>query len=318
MAQYKVGLIGCGKIGQKRAASLPNSCKLSKVWDIDIDLAESYNVTVDANMEDCDIVIVSTYNAELAPYTLGAVRNGKHVLVEKPAGINAQQLQTIKDAAAISGSRVRVGFNHRYHPAIKEAKHKLDGSVIGKLMHIRGRYGHGGRLGYEKEWRADPLKSGGGQLMDQGVHLIDLCSWFMGPFTSVGGKAVTSFWDMPVDDNAFMMLEAGNVTAWLHTSCTEWRNLFSFEIFGTRGKLEITGLGGSYGVETLKTVLMLDNMGMPQVTTKEYLYADNSWKDEMTMFLWEIENHKEPDPGIDAALTAMHVVEAIYGKNNVA
>ena len=138
-------------------------------------------------------------------------------------------------------------------------------------MFLRGRYGHGGRVGYDREWRADPAHSGGGELIDQGVHLIDLSRWFLGPFADVDGAAHTYFWDMPVDDNAFLRLTTpGGQVAFLHVSCTEWKNLFSFEIYGRDGKLHIEGLGGSYGVERLAHYQMLPEMGPPDTTIHEY------------------------------------------------
>jgi predicted dehydrogenase len=119
-------------------------------------------------------------------------------------------------AAAVTSVRVRVGFNHRFHPALQKARQVYESGVLGPLMFIRGRYGHGGRIGYDREWRADPKLSGGGELIDQGVHLIDLAGWFLGAFTHIDGHAATYFWKMPVDDNAFLNLRtAGGQTAWL-------------------------------------------------------------------------------------------------------
>src|SRR5262249_54851436 len=157
-----------------------------------------------------------------------------------------------------TGRRVRVGFNHRYHPALRKARELVDSGVLGPLMFIRARYGHGGRLGYEREWRANPAISGGGELIDQGVHLIDLAPLFLGEFSAVQGIATNYFWRMPVDDNAFMTLRGptGQV-AFLHVSCTEWKNMFSMELYGRNGKLAIDGLGGSYGVERLMWYRML-------------------------------------------------------------
>ncbi len=127
----------------------------------------------------------------------------------------------------------------------------LDGAV-GELMYIRGRYGHGGRLGYAQEWRAQPEVSGGGELLDQGTHVIDLARWFLGDFSDVFGHVGTYFWDMPVEDNAFILMRSADAkVAWLHVSWSEWKNLFCFEIFGKSGKLQIDGLGGSYGTEVL-------------------------------------------------------------------
>ena len=131
-------------------------------------------------------------------------------------------------------------------------------------MFVRGRYGHGGRIGYDREWRANPGLSGGGELIDQGVHMIDLSRWFLGDFREIQGYAHTYFWDMPVDDNGFMILRtAKNQTAFLHVSCTEWKNLFSLEIYGRKAKLHIEGLGGSYGLEKLSFYKMLPEMVRP-------------------------------------------------------
>ena len=225
------------------------------------------------------LILISTTNEYLAKITLAAVTAGKHVLVEKPAGRNPKELIPIIETAKRNNVFVKVGFNHRYHPALLKAKQLVDSGTIGPLMFIRGRYGHGGRLGYEKEWRAIPEKSGGGELIDQGVHLIDLSRWFLGDLTVASGFAHTYYWDMPVDDNAFLSLKSSDEKiAWLHVSCTEWKNIFSFEIYGETGKLSIEGLGGSYGVERLFLYKMLPTMGPPETTMWEYPFSDNSWK----------------------------------------
>ena len=153
-----------------------------------------------------------------------------------------------------------------------------DAGALGPLLYLRGRYGHGGRLGYDREWRADPAVAGGGELLDQGVHLIDLSRWFLGDFVEVAGRVGTYFWNMPVEDNGFSVLRtAAGQVAWLHASCTEWKNLFCFEIFGRDGKLQIDGLGGSYGVERLTFYRMLPQMGPPETTIWEYPGEDLSW-----------------------------------------
>ena len=136
-----------------------------------------------------------------------------------------------------------------------------------------------------------PKRSGGGELIDQGVHLIDLARWFLGEFAEVARlRAMTYFWNMPVDDNAFLLLQDGRRQrcAFLHASCTEWKNTFSFEIYGRDGKLQIDGLGGSYGVERLTWYKMLPEMGPPETTIWEYPMADNSWEVELAEFLEDI------------------------------
>jgi predicted dehydrogenase len=181
------------------------------------------------------------------------------------------------------------------------------------MMFIRARYGHGGRPGYEKEWRAVPEISGGGELVDQGMHLIDLSRWFLGDFDSVQGHIATYFWDMPVEDNGFLLLRTtGGETAFLHASWTEWKNTFSFEIYGRTGKLEIAGLGGSYGVERLTFYRMSPEMGPPETTTWEYPMADDSWEVEFRDFLEDIRLNRDPQPGIADAQAALSVIEKIY------
>jgi predicted dehydrogenase len=204
-----VGIIGCGAIGRKRAGALSGQ-PLVACADVDLAAAEALARTIPgAHAErswehllarpDIAIVIVATTNDALAPIATAAVRAGKHVLVEKPAGRTRQEVEGVIAAAAEARRVVHVGFNHRYHPALRQARALVDSGVIGRLMMLRGRYGHGGRLGYESEWRADPARAGGGELIDQGVHLIDLARWFLGEFTGVEGFATTYFWRMPVD-----------------------------------------------------------------------------------------------------------------------
>lgn len=262
---------------------------------------------------DVDAVIVATLNASLAPLAAQAIRAGKHVLVEKPAGIAVAEIAELESLAAAHGVMVRVGYNHRFHPAMLKAREIVDSGAVGPLMFIRGRYGHGGRVGYDREWRADPKLSGGGELIDQGVHLVDLAGWFLGEFTGLAGHADTLYWDMPVDDNAFLDLRtADGKTAWLQVSCSEWKNLFSFEIYGRQGKLHVEGLGGSYGVERLSYYKMLPRMGPPETVIYEYPGADSSWAVEMAEFVEDINVARTPVPGLREAKAALRVVEKIY------
>jgi predicted dehydrogenase len=190
---------------------------------------------------------------------------------------------------------------------------------MGELMFIRARYGHGGRIGYDKEWRADPKLSGGGELIDQGIHLIDLAGWFLGDFMKLDGHATTYFWKMPVDDNAFLDLQtAQGQTAWLHVSCTEWKNLFSFEIYGRHTKLHIEGLGGSYGVEKLFHYQMKPEMEIPDTKVYEFPGVDESWRMELAGFERDIQLKRKPDAGLAEARAALQIVETIYQKSGMA
>jgi predicted dehydrogenase len=321
--EVRVAIVGCGLIGHKRAKAL-GPARLVAVADIDAERARRLaglfpGCRVEADWQSCvaqkdvDVVIVSTVNDSLAPVTLAAVRNGKHVLVEKPAARNAVELAPVVEAARKAGVAVKVGFNHRLHPAFQQARLLFDRGDIGPLMYIRARYGHGGRLGYDREWRANPAIAGGGELLDQGVHLIDLARWFAGDFIEVAGHTMTCFWNMPVEDNGFMLLKtAGGQIAWLHASCTEWKNLFCFEIFGRDGKLQIDGLGGSYGVERLSFYRMRPEMGPPETTIWEHPQADNSWDLEFAHLIECVATGRRPEGTLEDALAAQEIVGRVY------
>ncbi len=318
-----VAIVGCGTIGRKRANALAGA-RLVACADIDLRRAETLAATSPGSFAtddwraaidraDVAIVIVATMNDSLAAISAAAAAAGKHVLVEKPAGRTVAEIDRVVAAAAAAKTLVRVGFNHRYHPALMKARALVDDGVAGDLMFVRGRYGHGGRIGYDREWRANPALSGGGELIDQGVHLIDLARWFLGDFTNIAGAAHTYFWQMPVDDNAFLLLrtEAGR-TAFLHVSCTEWKNMFSFEIYGKDAKIQIDGLGGSYGVERLTLYRMLPEMGPPETTAWEFPRGDQSWAVEFSDFLEDIRLGRSPAAGIADARAALTVVEEIH------
>jgi predicted dehydrogenase len=255
----------------------------------------------------CDFVIISTLHDSLAEITAAAIERGRHVLVEKPAARFAEELEPLIAAAKRAGVRVRIGFNHRYHRAFRKARELVDTGALGELMFIRAVYGHGGRIGYDREWRANPKLSGGGELIDQGPHLIDLARWFLGNLPIVQGVAGTFYWDMPVDDNSFLILRTAEgkaaKTAFLHVSCTEWKNTFSFEIYGKVGKIKITGLGGSYGIEQIAFYRMLPEMGPPETTIWEYPRNDDSWDVEFAEFIDDIKLKRQ---------AVLRIIENIY------
>lgn len=322
-----VAIIGCGLIGKKRAQHL-QGCQLVACTDLSQDKASAL-----ANLyPSCDVIsdwrsiisnqtiqtiIIATPHHALAEIGLAAIHANKHVLVEKPAARSARELDPLLQALSSSRSIVRVGFNHRYHRALIKAQNLIQENALGELMFIRARYGHGGRLGYDKEWRANPELSGGGELIDQGVHLIDLARSFLGDFSEIQGHAATYYWDMPVDDNAFLLLKnSKNQTAFLQASCTEWKNLFSFEIYGKKGKIDIQGLGGSYGTERITYYKMLAEMGPPETYSWEYPMQDNSWEVEFTEFLEDIRLERTPSASLHDAYAALNIVGKIYKDSN--
>jgi predicted dehydrogenase len=318
-----VGIVGCGVIGRRRAQHLAGA---RLVHCVDADLQRACDVasvspgcTFGADWRpllgqaDVEAIIIATPQDVQPQIIRAAIDAGKHVLVEKPAARRAGELEGLQQRASKRNVRVRVGFNHRYHRAFQQARRIVDSDALGPLLFIRARYGHGGRLGYEREWRAQPARSGGGELIDQGVHLIDLARWFLGELVEVNGFAHTYFWDMPVEDNGFMLLKtAARQVAFLHASCTEWKNTFSWELVGRDGKLQVDGLGGSYGVERLSFYRMLPQMGPPETTIWEYPMADDSWTSEMAAFIQDVRLQREPTPGLQDAMAALAIVEQIY------
>lgn len=319
----KVAIIGCGFLGTKRAQTLRQH-QLVACVDHVIEKAQALaqqhlhcqaftrwqDIITQPHIE---LIIIATLHASLAEITLAAVLAGKHVLVEKPGARLAFELDPIIEAAKQNKVFVRVGFNHRYHRSFRQARALINDNALGELMFIRARYGHGGRLGYDKEWRAQPELSGGGELIDQGVHLIDLARWFLGDFSDVQGFAHTYYWNMPVDDNGFLLLKTRKrQVAHLHVSCTEWKNTFSFEIYGRKGKIDIQGLGGSYGTERLSFYKMLPAMGPPETFIWEYPMADDSWEVELNEFIEDIKFNRQPAPGLQDAQAALRIVEEIY------
>jgi predicted dehydrogenase len=322
---HGVAIVGAGLIGKKRAAALRQfeNCRLQVVADINKEAAEGLAHESGAQAEtdwqrvvcrdDVDIVVVSTVNGVLREVSTGALRNRKHVLCEKPLGRNSVESQAMVDAADEAGVVLKTGFNHRCHPAIAKAKELLDAGQIGSVMFLRCRYGHGGRPGYEKEWRASKQMCGGGEMLDQGVHVVDLFRWFASEFDEAFGYAPTCFWPMEVEDNAFAMFRSQQgIVATMHTSWTQWKNLFSFEVFGTGGYLIIDGLGGSYGIETLRIGRRKPEGGVPDEQIVQFNGPDMSWQSEWQEFLRAIDQNREPIGSGHDGHQANRMIEAVY------
>jgi predicted dehydrogenase len=263
---------------------------------------------------DIDIVVVSTPNGILADVVTAALGAGKHVLMEKPMGRNLAEAERIFAAAESSGCVLHVGFNHRFHPAVRRAAGLVHNGAIGRLITIRARYGHGGRPGLEREWRSDPVQAGGGELIDQGVHLADLVHWIAGVPQTAFGVVQTAVWPIgPLEDNAYALLRyAGGPVAQLHVSMTQWKNLFSLEVYGEAGAVIVEGLGGSYGVERLIRMERAFAGGAPTVHEERFEGEDLSWSNEWDSFLNRIETGHGNDGLPQDGLIAMRMVDAIY------
>lgn len=320
---FGVGIVGAGLIGNKRAGalgSIKEAC-LVAVTDIDREhaqkLSDIYGGVVEGSTEslirrdDVDVIIVAVPNKFILPIVVDALRKGKHVFTEKPFGRNSRESLAMLRASRRSGKLIKAGFNHRFHGSVLLAKKLFDEGKIGKALFIRARYGHGGRLGMEKEWRFQKDISGGGELLDQGVHIIDLARWFAGDPKTIYGLARTKFWKTKLDDNAFALMENDKTTVLFHVSTTNWKNIFSFEIFGDKGFLSIEGKGGSYGMEKLVWGVRPPRFGVPRI--KEFAFdGDTSWRAELQNFFDALSGKaKIIGDGVDG-LKANQIVEAIY------
>jgi predicted dehydrogenase len=323
----KAAVIGCGLIGRKRALAFTDSVELIGCFDeaalaaenfaIEFNIRKFDSISELLEVSDLKFVVIATRHDSLHSLAIAALKAGKHVFIEKPGAINLLKLEEVSEQARKSELRVHVGYNHRHHPGIKKAIELCRNGSIGDVMFIRGRYGHGGRLGYEKEWRADKEKSGGGELIDQGTHLIDLCIQLLGNLNVDYAATPTYFWDMAVEDNVFMSLRSNSgQIAFLQASCTEWKNMFSMEIYGKNGKIEISGLGRSYGEETLTFHKMLPEMGPPISQTWSFAEPDNSWEVEMREFIDDIETGTSNSDNLESSLEVLRVISEIYSRTN--
>ncbi len=321
----RIAIIGAGRIGRRRAEVITAAGDARVVVVADADAERASALAADcgcraanhwegaATAADADAVIVATTHNWLAPVSRTALEAGKHVLCEKPLARTPAEAAAVVAIAEERGLVLAAGFNHRCHPAIRRMRALAAVGAIGRLLWARCRYGHGGRAGYEQEWRGDRERAGGGELLDQGIHALDLFAWLFGEFTEVSAILQSAFWPVEVEDNAFVLLRtaAGQVAS-LHASWTQWRNLFSFELCGSDGYLAVEGLGGSYGAERLIIGRRAANFGLPAEEVVEFSGADASWADEWREFATAVRTGGDPAATGRDALAALRLAEAAY------
>lgn len=325
----RLAQIGCGLMAHRRAELLPENCQIVSCYDLNpeasahyakqlgIEPSESYQEAL-APCHRIAGVIVSVYNSALTAFAQIAIEHFKikHVFLEKPGGTNPSQMIALQALAEREKAHVTVGFTLRYHDGVREMFRMLHHGTIGAPLFIRARYGHGARPNYDRQWRANPALSGGGQLIDQGVHLIDLATQILGTMRLRHASLDANRWRMS-DDSAFLVLEQSSAafspaTAFLHTSCTEARNIFSFEVCGALGSIEVNGLGGSYGREHL----IHHNVGaQPRVPdTIRYSFESFALAAELGAFANSITNPMVPSPSLKEAIAVMKIVEKAYSQ----
>ncbi len=321
----RTAIIGAGRQARRRASviaaspdshvavvtAVPMTSAVELAHEVQADVSADWSAAVERR--DVDAVLVCTPPDLHAEIAIAALRAGKHVLCEKPLARSSAEGKRMVDEADAAGRVLWCGFNHRYHPALRQLRAWLDGGELGEPMYIRARYGIAGRPGYEREWRADPARVSGGQLMEQGIHLVDLARWFLGDFATAYGNVGHYFWKaQPLEDNAFTILrKADGRVAMLHSSLTEWRNLFSFELFGTDGYARAEGLGGSYGLETA-TLGIRDFEAPFSEKHVEYRGPDPCWRMEWKAFVAAIAGSGDGLATARDGVHALRIVEAIY------
>ncbi len=323
-----VGIIGAGFIGAKRAEVIMKFKKDRIVSIFDTDLVRSTalaqkvgcaiaksstDIFKDKNIE---AVIIATVSNVSAPLCLEAIRYKKNILCEKPLGINYLEAKKIYTYAQKNKVMLKVGFNHRFHLAVRKAHDLVAKGAIGELMYMRAVYGHGGRKGYDLEWRMNEKFSGGGELLDQGVHILDLFRWFLGEFKEGMAFCENMFWDKSkLDDNAFCTLRTfdGKV-AQMHVSATQWKNRFMIDIFGKRGYINIEGKGGSYGRETLK-IGRRKELGTRPAEQDFFYDRDTSWEEEWKNFRSSIAKKIQPNGNGFDGMMANKLIAGLYSSS---
>jgi predicted dehydrogenase len=323
--KLRVAVIGAGLQGGRRVpviAESPESevvlvtaAHLTHAEHLARQLSARADVGWERAVEDpeVDAVVVCTPPHLHAPISMTALQNKKHVLCEKPLARTVAEAEEMVRVAGREGLVLKCGFNHRHHPGIMQAHRWLEEGRLGQVDFLRCRYGICGRPGFENEWRADPALAAGGQLMEQGIHALDLFRWFAGEFTEVVGFVETRYWPTaPLEDNAMALLRTPTgQTAYLHSTLTHWRNLFSFEVFGHDGYVVVEGLGGAYGTEQAR--LGHREFDRPfEERQIEYRGQDVSWRQEWMEFTSAAREGRRPMGDGHDGIAAMRLVTAIY------
>ncbi|MBB5868328.1 putative dehydrogenase [Allocatelliglobosispora scoriae] len=260
---------------------------------------------------DLDAVLVTTPPDLHEEIAVAALTAGKHVLCEKPLASSAASAARMEAAAAAHGRVLHCGFNHRFHPAIRELGSIVHEGRYGRPLSAVGVYGYGYRAGYADEWRADPAVVSGGQLMEQGIHLVDLIDSLLFPIADVVAHTQETFgMAAGLEDDAHVMLRsATGQLAFVRSSLSLWRNRFTFDVTLERATVRVDGLGASYGEQTL----IVDERGTGPFTSSVISFrgGDQSWGAEWRYFhdLVAANPAGPPDP---AGRQALAVVEAAY------
>lgn len=321
------GIIGFGKMGMIRANAITASgrARVKAVYDTNgADVSGGDFKVVGCESEiisdpDIDAICICTPNYRICPLIIASLVAGKHVFAEKPPGLNSHEVEEIREAEVKADKlKLMYGFNHRHHLSIKRMKQIVDSGELGKLLWMRGRYGKEVDDSFFEGWRADPKLAGGGIMLDQGIHMLDLMMHLGGGFDEVHAFVSNLFWKIEgIEDNVFAILKSSEtgICASIHSTMTQWRYLFSLEVFCENGSLILNGLktsSGAYGEEDLA---IKRNATDGHFTSEERIvfHEDTSWQLEINHFLDCIENKKAIEHGNSTdALSLMKLMDRIY------
>jgi len=326
----RAGIVGYGYMGQIRCrnvsdhpdlvlAGVCDPARSDQIRTLDTPVFDRWK---DLVAEGLDAVFVCTPNHLIPEVAIAAMDAGQHVFCEKPPGRNLEDVKRIRAAeAANPDCTLLFGFNHRHHPGITDAKAIIDSGSLGDVLTLRGVYGKGGGYDHHSSWRNDPAMAGGGILLDQGLHMLDLFRLFVGDFEEVMGMRGITLFDVPVEDNCMVLLRTSRgQLAQLHSSACSWKHMFRLEIGCERGYVTISGLlskTGSYGRETLLVGRRPGPeervaVGNPREETT-YYDVDPSWDLEVAHFVECIHEQKPAEHGTSLdALRAMEIVDRVY------
>jgi 1,5-anhydro-D-fructose reductase (1,5-anhydro-D-mannitol-forming) len=321
----KVGIIGYGKMGKIRHEVIDGMDNVAIEMLYDPTLFESI-CKIANSAEDIitnphiDVVFICTPNFLNKKYTILSLEAGKHVFCEKPPAFTAKDVLEIQAVEQKSGKLLMYGFNHRHHESIRHMKQLFDNNEFGKILWMRGRYGKSVDQSYYNNWRAKKELAGGGILIDQGIHMLDLFLFFGGSFDKISASVSNLFWKLEVEDNVFATLEntETGLTASLHSTMTQWRHLFSLEVFLEKGYMVLNGLktsSNSYGDEILSIAKNRSTAPAATWADEEHItyHNDSSWELEMSEYFDSIiSNSKIKSGNSEDALRLMKVIDNIY------
>lgn len=339
--RIRTAIAGYGKIGQRRKEVMEEHGGYDVVAVCDIRFDKEGSKLADGTPAysdytrlldlDIDALIVCLPNDVAAGVVVAALNRGLHVFCEKPPGRDVADIESVMAAEAKTpGLKLKYGFNHRYHDSVIKALEIVQGGEFGRLLNMRGVYGKSAFIPWPRptatgsdtddrsQWRTSRAIAGGGILLDQGIHMIDLMLAFAGgPFSDVKSFVSNDFWQQDVEDNAFaLMRNDAGVVAFLHSTATQWRHKFNLEIFLEGGALQLSGIlsgSKSYGEEKLTVIPRIDRAnGMPEEVTSSFIF-DDSWSREMAEFADCVAQDKAVEVGTSQqALDSMKTVYAIY------